>query len=60
MYIIAIPKTVMRAHRGYPVAFKPEDLVVSDDVVKALCDFCKEHNIEYKDQPQWYLFSYWG
>lgn len=59
MWIFATPSSVRTANRGYPKMFNPDDLVVDEDELIALYEFCKEFEIEY-DTPKWYLCSYWG
>lgn len=60
LYILAIPGTVKRASRGFPEAFRPEELLFPEDARQALIDFCDKYSIDYEDEPQWYLASYWG
>ena len=59
MYVLAIPGTVKKANRGYPVVLNPQELVVTNEQTKSLIDFCNEYNIEMKDKPNWYLVSMW-
>lgn len=58
MYIISVPQVGRLARRGYPVTFQPSDLVVTDEQVKTLIEFCKNAGLE--GEPSWYLSSYWG
>lgn len=60
IYILAIPSSCRSASRGYPEAFKPRDLDVSDDEdeIHALLAFCEEHGID-GDGPRWWLSSFW-
>lgn len=60
MYIVAIPETVIEASRGYPESFDPSRLKYSEESKKELLDFCKQYDIGYDEDPQWYLSSYWG
>ena len=59
MYILAIPKTLFIANRGYPVKFNPKELEVSQDEVNNLLDFCKKYGLEFIDGPAWFLSSNW-
>jgi hypothetical protein len=60
IYILAVPSSVVGCCRGFPTKFKLEDLVVTEEEINKLVQFCKDHNIEYESSPQWYLSSYWG
>jgi len=60
MYILAIPRTCIFAGRGFPEAFNPADLVVSDEEKQKLVDFCNTYGIEFEGEPQWWLSSFWG
>jgi len=59
-YILAIPRTVKKAHRGYPVKFEPSELSVSDAERVALLDFLAKYGLVSESEPEWYLSSYWG
>ena len=59
MWILAVPSSCRSAGRGYPEAFHPSELSVSDDEVAALEEFCDNYDIE-RDAPNWWLSSYWG
>lgn len=59
MYILAVPRTVLSASRGYPHEFNPSLLYVTDNERNSLVAFCKEHGLEV-GEPRWYLSSYWG
>lgn len=59
MYILAVPRTVLTARRGYPEEFKPEDLVVSETERATVQAFCVQHGIEMPAEPKWYLSSLW-
>lgn len=60
-YIIALKGTVLTASRGYPKAFDPASLIVTDDQRNTLIEFCNTHDIDIDDkEPHWYLSSYWG
>lgn len=60
MWIIALPDTVTRARRGYPVEIN--DAYVSIEAAKTvpLLDFCAKYGISGGEGPQWWLGSYWG
>jgi hypothetical protein len=60
MYILAVPRTIMFARRGYPATFEPSALTVTDEEREALLAFCADHFIEVPADPQWLLSSYWG
>jgi hypothetical protein len=57
MWALAVPRSVLRAHRGFPLSFDPQRL--SADAT-GLRQFCEKHGIELAGEPQWYLASYWG
>ena len=60
MYIIAIPRTVMSASRGYPLEFFPDDLKDTLEDENILLQFCKDHGIEHEEMPKWWLASLWN
>jgi hypothetical protein len=60
IYILAIPETYFEANRGYPKEFSPPNLTITDDQKDILINFCNDHDIEFDDEPGWYLSSYWG
>jgi hypothetical protein len=60
MYILAVPSSCKGANRGYPEAFNPADLTVTQEEVDTLMQFCADYGIEYEGKPQWWLSSYWG
>jgi hypothetical protein len=61
IYILALEGTLITANRGYPKAFNPDSLVVTDEQRNTLIEFCKTHNIDTGGvEPGWYLSSYWG
>lgn len=60
MYILAVPRTVKVASRGYPEEIKPDEMVVTEDECNLLIAFCEKHNIEIEDKPRWWLSSLWG
>lgn len=60
MYILAIPRTEIRAWRGYPETLVPGELTVTPEEREALISFCKRFGIEVPSDPAWYLSSYWG
>lgn len=62
-YILAIPGTVTRANRGYPVEINPISL--GDFSVEMMQYFCISmekfgHGPKSGAEPAWYLSSYWG
>lgn len=59
-YILAIPKTSLRALRGCPTIFTPMNLHEIDPIPmnKILFDFCNFANIDIPGAPSWYLSSY--
>ena len=57
MWIIAVPDTVVTAHRGFPEEIQPP-LAVSTDGIIALEDFCEQWKLE-GDGPAWWLASLW-
>ena len=59
-YILALKSTVITVNRGYPKTFDPSTLIVVEDQIALLIDFCKTHDIEHQSAPAWYLSSYWG
>jgi hypothetical protein len=59
-YVLAVAGTERSANRGYPSVFKPETLVVEQEQIKALLDFCLKYDIEVENEPSWLLFSMWG
>jgi hypothetical protein len=58
IYILAMPGTTLKAWRGDPKAFSPQQLVAPP--AKQLTDFCDKYGIETSDEPKWWLSSYWG
>jgi len=58
-YILAVPRTCMTARRGYPQAFDPQTLSVSDEERAALLDFLGKYLPEINEEPQWWLSSLW-
>lgn len=60
MYILSVKGVGTSARRGYPTAFNPSELVVTDEQVNELLGFCQAHGIELDGEPAWYLSSYWG
>lgn len=59
-WIIALPGSVTRASRGYPVAISEGtvSLVHKEAALERYLAFLKEMKIE--DKPRWWLGSYWG
>ena len=66
MYIIAVKSSYRYNSRGYPEAFSPSDLTVTDKDRDSLLDFIGKYCMdggekdELKIEPKWYLSSYWG
>jgi len=60
MWIIALPRTIINAKRGYPESFNPAQLKISNKEKELLFAFCKKFKIEMTDVPRWWLSSYWG
>ena len=58
MMILAVPSSCLTCHRGYPLQIDPAKLVVTDEEVKALLDFCQRFGLS--GEPTWWLSSYWG
>ncbi len=58
-YILIVPETERSARRGYPVVFRPEELVVPEAALKTFLEFLAAYGITHSE-PQWYLSSYWG
>ena len=56
MYILAIPRTIKKASRGYPEEIKPSEMIVTQDEHDLLIEFCKTHDIE-AEAPRWWLSS---
>lgn len=64
-WILAIPRTVKKAHRGYPEQFVPGSLKVTQKEHDELIAFCEKHKIEPANAnigtvTGWWLSSYWG
>lgn len=59
-YILAIPSSVLIAHRGYAEVFRPSELVAKDDEAEKLMEFCSKYGLEFEEGPCWLLSSYWG
>lgn len=61
VWIMAVSGTIMGASWGYPEAFDPEKLIVTEAQKKDLIDFCNKYGIDITDkEPKWYLSSYKG
>jgi len=60
MNALVVPSTEKRCHRGYPLSFEPENLMVSRLEKVAFADFLDKHLIEHEGPPRWLLMSYWG
>ena len=59
MYILAVPRSCLRASRGYPEQFDFAPFSVTKAEREALLEFCKTYEIECADEPHWWLSSYW-
>lgn len=59
-YLIAIPSTLIEAYRGYPEVIDPSRLVVTDEDVQTILDFCDRYSLEFEGEPAWFLSSFWG
>lgn len=59
-WIVALPGSVTRANRGYPVKISEGhvSLVHLDAALDRYLTFLKEMGVE--DEPRWWLGSYWG
>jgi hypothetical protein len=67
-YIVALPSSCRASSIGCPSVFNPSDLIVTDDEIKILTDFCEKYcqpdseYLEYSDspnfKPEWYLSVY--
>ena len=60
MYAITVVGVGLSCRRGYPEAFDPASLAVTDEQVEALKSFLEKYEIEYEGEPRWLLTSYWG
>ena len=58
-YILAVRGTHLSASRGYPEAFNPANLTVTDKQRDELKAFAKAQGIAWQS-PKWFLFSLWG
>lgn len=58
MYILAVPRTIKKAARGYPEEIKPGEMIVTQDECGLLVEFCETHGIE-AEVPRWWLTSMW-
>lgn len=59
MIILAVPRTVITARRGYPSAFNPFDLTVALEEREALLKFLSDHGLDQLQNPAWILSSLW-
>lgn len=60
MYIIAVPRTVLVASRGYPESFDPEEMYITDEEHFSVINFCDGHSIDRGEElPRWWLCSMW-
>lgn len=60
MYILALSRTITNASRGNPEAIEPSDMIIADIETKEMIAFCMKYEIEFNDDPKWWLSSYWG
>ena len=59
MYILALPRTVTRASRGYPEPISTSPMLSQDCAM--LVNFCDRHGIDIAEKRLgWWLASYWG
>lgn len=58
IYALIISSTKITASGGNPTVFEPDTLVVTDEEIQALKDFCETFNIPYSE-PSWFLSSLW-
>lgn len=60
IWILAVPSSVRRCHRGYPLPIMPSNLKVEKEEWDTLHQFCVQFGIEIKDNSMgWWLASYW-
>jgi hypothetical protein len=59
MYIVAIKGTEIRAWRGSPRLFFPQNMVSAPHWDAKLRAFCEKHNIPFSE-PGWILCSNWS
>lgn len=59
MRYVALKDHNMYAWRGEPKEVPPQFLMVSNEEVSKLKEFCEFMGIEWRT-PKWYLASYWG
>lgn len=59
MWILAVKGTLVRAYRGSPKTIDPEKLKITPAQIEGLCEFCREHAIDWKE-PKWVLCSMWS
>ena len=59
MIILATPSSILRAYRGDPTKFNPDNLAVDEKEDRELRSFCEKYNL-CEDEPSWWLSSYWG
>lgn len=60
IYMLAIEKAGILAHRGEPALFVPSELLGAKAMSAWLTEFCAKWGIETEQEPGWYLTSYWG
>ena len=58
MMILAVPSSCLTCYRGHPFQIDPAKLIVTNEEVKALLDFCQRFGLS--GEPTWWLSSYWG
>ena len=62
MFILAVPRTVLLANRGYPQIFDPDDIVrITPGEHASIIRFCKKYDIDMDNEyPNWHLSSSMG
>lgn len=58
-WILAIPSSIVVAYECEPVAFNPSGLKVTKKAKEDLINFCRQHGIDFEEEPKWWLSSYW-
>lgn len=59
MYILSIPETRISSGRGHPLKINTSELIVSDNKIQKMKEWCKLHDIKWQE-PQWFLASLYG
>jgi hypothetical protein len=57
MFFLAIARTVQSARRGCPEVMRKQE--ITEQQITELRNFCVRWGIDWQE-PDWYLFSYWG